>query len=93
MDEILEKELDRLGILDLGDSINEESDGYLIKIKNQDTWGKYFSLLDTSDLKSEEEDELDLFHSVFKFYSKYYTYTLTSDFEKDKYELKIMERN
>lgn len=90
MSDRLKKELSSTGI----EAEPEEIDGkYIIDIEDQDEWGKYFSLLDDSDFHNDpDEDILELLKTKYTFYSKYYTYELSSDFEQDEYKLVITER-
>ena len=88
MDKLLD-ELERIGITE---EPEQDGDAFVINLKNQDNWGKYFSILESSELKEDEVNELDLFHSEFTFYSKWYNYTLTSDFDNDVYKLTITNR-
>lgn len=88
-----ERLFDELLSIGIEEEPMEEDGKYVIELSDEDQWGQYFSAFDGSDFRSDpEEDELDLFHSVYKFYSKDYTYELTSNFDTDEYKLVIDKR-
>ena len=83
--------LKELGITDNGEYSKDNS--YVIDIDDSDTYGKYYSKLDKSDLVDEIDDNslLTLHNSSINFEGDNYLITLIADFEQDLYKLVCKE--
>lgn len=83
--------LKELGITDEGEYSKDNL--YVIDIDDSDTYGKYYSKLDKSDLVDEIDDNslLTLHNSSINFEGDNYLITLIADFEQDLYKLVCKE--
>ena len=80
----------QLGINDTGNYINNI---YVIDISDANAFGKYYSLLDRSELIDEdtESSSVDEDSSNIQFTNDTYVLTLVADFENSLYKLTIKE--
>lgn len=83
--------LKEIGITDPGHF--SAKGNFIIDIPDDKTFGKYYSILDKSDLVEESEDDsvVSSYNTFQIFLSDKYQLTLISDFDTDKYQLVVRE--
>ena len=83
----MEKFLEKLGIVDKGHYTSSGS--YVIDIDDSNTYGKYYSSMDKSELLNEDEDSstITIHTSNIIFRSEDYQFNLIADFDQDTYKL------
>lgn len=82
--------MNQLGIHDKGNYINNT---YVIDISDSNTYGKYYSILDRSDIIEEdtESSSINVDNSNIQFINDDYVLTLIADFENSLYKLTVKE--
>lgn len=83
--------LNSIGITKVGHFDKDKS--YVIEFENDAEYDKVFSKLDKSDLVEEDADasSVTLKTSIISYIANDYTLMLVSDFDANKYELRIKE--
>ena len=88
--------LQNIGINDIGYYNPKNHNQYIIDIEDSNTYGKYFSLLEDSDL--EDVDDMSNITSTGEdskmvYESEEYKITLSGNFESDLYKLIVEEKS
>ena len=85
----MEELLNQIGITAKGEI--SKHGAYVVDIKDYDEYGKYFSLLDKSDLVQEVPDtaQLTIYITNITYVSDNYQITLLADLEEESYKLVV----